>query len=421
MNGLDADTIDLLQRFGIAASIGLLIGVERGWREREGAAGSRVSGVRTYTLIAVFGALWAALIPVAGPWPLAAAGVVLGAGLVLFHWRSQQAQGKVSVTGAIVGMIAYALGAFAAAGDRLVAVAAAVVVVLVLVSRQYLHDLLRRITWPELRSGVTLLAMTFLALPVLPDRPVDPWGAFNPHDVWLFTVLMAAISYAGYVIVRIAKGGAALVYGSMAGALVSSTVVTLVNARLAAKGKSNQPAAAAAMCIAWMVSVLRMTAVAAVVNVALLPELAGPVAAAAVVLGATGFVLYRRAGAAVAAKIEFGNPFDLGAVLGLGALLAVIMAAVKLLNDALGQAGVLPLAAVSGFADVDPVAISMARMAQGGVDPKVAVMAILLAGATNLIAKMGIALTTGGFAFGLRPAGAGVAAILAGGAVVLLL
>ncbi len=418
MDDLGADTFDLLQRFGVAAALGLLIGVERGWRARDGASGSRVAGIRTYTLIAVFGALWGAAVPSLGAGPLAAAGAVLGAGLILFHWRSQQDQGKVSVTGVIVGLIAYALGAYCMLGDRLAATAVGVAVVLVLVSRPYLHGFLKKVTWPEMRAGVILLAMTFLALPLLPDRAVDPWGAFNPHDVWMFTVMMAAISYAGYIVVHLKEGDTALIHGSMTGALVSSTAVTLVNARLAAKSRSNGPAAVAAVCFAWMVSVLRMTAVAAVVNVALLKELAGPVAAAAAVLAGIGFALYRQARTAAAAPIEFGNPFDLLPMLGLGALLAVIMAAVKLLNDAFGESGVLPLAAISGFADVDPVAISMAR---SGLEPRAAALAILLAGATNLITKMTITVVIGGPSFGLRLVGAGAAALAAGGAVLLLL
>jgi uncharacterized membrane protein (DUF4010 family) len=32
-----------------------------------------------------------------------------------------------------------------------------------------LHGLVKRMTWPELRSALVLLAMTFIALPVVPD------------------------------------------------------------------------------------------------------------------------------------------------------------------------------------------------------------------------------------------------------------
>jgi uncharacterized membrane protein YhiD involved in acid resistance len=39
----------------VALAIGLLIGVERGWREREAREGARIAGVRTYGLIGLLG------------------------------------------------------------------------------------------------------------------------------------------------------------------------------------------------------------------------------------------------------------------------------------------------------------------------------------------------------------------------------
>jgi len=42
-------------------------------------------------------------------------------------------------------------------------------------------------------SALLLLAMTFVLLPLLPDSPVDPWQALNPHQLWLMMVLIAAL------------------------------------------------------------------------------------------------------------------------------------------------------------------------------------------------------------------------------------
>jgi uncharacterized membrane protein YhiD involved in acid resistance len=38
--------------------IGLLIGLERGWKERAAKEGERVAGVRTYGFIGLLGAVW---------------------------------------------------------------------------------------------------------------------------------------------------------------------------------------------------------------------------------------------------------------------------------------------------------------------------------------------------------------------------
>lgn len=55
----------------------------------------------------------------------------------------------------------------------------------------------------------------------------DPWGGFNPREVWVFTILIAGISYAGYVAVRILGPRRGLVVSSVTGAVVSSTAVTV--------------------------------------------------------------------------------------------------------------------------------------------------------------------------------------------------
>lgn len=42
-----------------------------------------------------------------------------------------------------------------------------------------LHGFLQELTWVELRSALMLLAMTVIALPLLPDQALDPWGALS--------------------------------------------------------------------------------------------------------------------------------------------------------------------------------------------------------------------------------------------------
>jgi len=61
---------EILQRAGLAVAIGLLIGIERGWQARQAKDGSRVAGIRTFTLIGGLGGIWACVWP-ALPFPSA--------------------------------------------------------------------------------------------------------------------------------------------------------------------------------------------------------------------------------------------------------------------------------------------------------------------------------------------------------------
>ena len=74
--------------------------------------------------------------------------------------------------------------------------------------------------------------MTFIALPLLPNRTIDPWNAINPYELWLMTILIAALSFAGYAAVKMAGPKLGLVLAAALGGLFASTAVTLSLARL---------------------------------------------------------------------------------------------------------------------------------------------------------------------------------------------
>jgi hypothetical protein len=59
------DIQDLLSRLAVALGIGLLIGLERGWRTREAPAGSRTAGIRTFAITGLLGGLVGALVAAA--------------------------------------------------------------------------------------------------------------------------------------------------------------------------------------------------------------------------------------------------------------------------------------------------------------------------------------------------------------------
>jgi uncharacterized membrane protein (DUF4010 family) len=411
------DTVELFQRLGLALAIGLLIGLERGWRERAEKSGSRTAGIRTFTLIAALGGIWGAMTPVLGPVPLAAAGLGFALAFAFFEWRELEAKGEFSVTSTIAGYIAFALGAYAVLGDRIVAAALGVAVVALLAARAPLHRFVETLSWPELRSAILLLAMTFVVLPFLPNRTLDPWDAFNPYQLWLITVVLAAISFAGYVAVRVLGERWGLLVSSVAGSFVSSTTVTVTNARLAAQSPSEKfPFLALTICIAWMTSISRMSALAIGINPAMFQPLLVPVGAAVVVLGLAAIYFYfTSAPGHASAESSFSNPLDLKFVLSLGALIAVIAVAAKAASEGLGQAGLLAVAGLSGFADVDPVTVSSARLAGASITPDQAAQAILLAAGANLVTKMS-AIWIGGWTFAAPLTAVGILAMFAAAA-----
>jgi uncharacterized membrane protein (DUF4010 family) len=267
-----------------------------------------------------------------------------------------------------------------------------------------------------------LLAMTFVALPLLPDRTIDPWNAFNPHELWLLTVLIAVISFAGYVAVRVMGEHLGVLLSSVAGAIVSSTTITLNNSRLAAQSSTGAHALLVlGVLAAWCTSLARMAAIAVGLNSVLLQPLVPPILAALAVLAITGiYFSLRSVHATDGSKSAFDNPLDLKFVLGLGALISVVVVASKFASDYFGQAGLFVLALISGFVDVDPVTLSSARLAGQSISATSAAQAILLAAAANMITKVA-ATWIGGRRFALPLTIGGILAVIAGAAAVLFL
>ena len=385
--------LELLQRTALAAAIGLLVGIERGWQEREARDGARVAGIRTFTLIGTLGAICSLF---SGPGGVALGFCFLGFALPfgLFEWRRAAQEGSVSATDLVAGLLTFALGAYAVRGNLAVAAAAGVASAAVLAERRVMHEFLRHLKWRELRAALMLLVMTAVLLPVLPDRTVDPWNALNPHQIWLMTVLVGAISYAGYIAVRLAGERKGLLAAGLLGGIVSSTTVTWTYARLARGDAGARPALMAAILAAWIVSLLRMMAVAALIQPALALPLASPILAAGCLLLFPALYAWRKSAKVEHHALVLQDPFDLGLMLRLTALLAIIMLLSKMWSSA--HSGLFALGGISGLLDVDPITLSMAKLAGAGVTVTTAVSTILIAAAANGLAKAVLALVFGG-------------------------
>lgn len=406
--------LDPLLRLATAAAIGLVVGVERGWHERKAAAGQRTAGVRTFTLCGLLGGVSAALAQAfESPAVLIFSGLAYTAVFAAFKYREMAEEEDYSVTTVIAAMLVFALGAYAVAGEPRVAGAAAIATAGLLAARNVLHRLVRNLTWPELRSALVLLAMSVIVLPLLPDRALDPYGSLNPRQIWLFMVLTATVSFAGYVAVKMAGPRKGILISALAGALVSSTAVTLAFARRAAAGEP-APLLAGGASLAAMVSLMRVLVISAVVAPQVLLTLAPPTLAAAATFGGLGLLLMRRVRKSDMEDLESPqNPFDLAPLAAFAGLFGIVSLISGVLIEAVGPESLYLVNAVAGIVDVDVPSLNAARLAGSGLTLEAAALAILIALGANGLGRVGFAAAAGTRAFTLRLLGATLAAAIA--------
>ena len=394
------DQEELFRRLVVALSIGLLIGLERGWQTRQESDHQRTAGLRTFALTGLLGGICGLMSVVSSPIVLAAGLLAFTGALVLFSFLEATAEKNFSVTGVVAGMLTFVLGAYAMLGLETVAVAAAVAMAILLALREPLHSWLRTITWPEIRSVLVLLAMSFLLLPILPNRTIDPWQVLNPAEIWLLAILIATVSFAGYIAVRVLGDRKGIAVAAIAGGLASSTAATLSFARLTREHPESTRLLAGGILLAGVTMLARILVLAGLLKPELLASLIWPtVAAASVLLLSAALLLWGRSSgrgdSAGQPELQIKNPFDLTTVLWLAALIAVIMLAAKRMVGQVGNAGLFLLAAVSGIADVDALTLSMARLAGLQVAASDAANAILIAASVNTASKAAMAAFVG--------------------------
>jgi uncharacterized membrane protein (DUF4010 family) len=413
---------DLFSRFAVALGLGLLIGLERGWRMREGAPGSRVAGIRTLAIAGLLGGVIGAL---AGAIGGVGGGLVLGlgfaayaAGMTVFFREESRVDKDLSATTAVAAMLTFALGAYALLGDIRVAAAAAVAAVAILALREDLHGWLERLTWVELRSGLVLLAMTFVALPLVPDETIGPFGGVNPREVWMIAIVLAAVSFLGYAAVKYFGASRGTLLAGAAGGLASSTAVTIANARRAARHEGSSRLLAAGVALASAVMFVRVGAIVAALRPGLLGLVAPTLAVMAIAAAGYGVaVIYRRdAGTNGDHQISFRNPFSFWTVIGFAVFLAIVIVAGRAVGETFGARGAIAGAAVVGLVDVDAITVSLAQMTPTPLGPTTAALAILTAVATDTASKIAIGAALGRGRFAAEIALMALACFVVGGA-----
>jgi len=402
MNGLDLATV---RDFGTALLIGALVGTEREKRtSAEAEAG--IGGLRTFILLALLGAIsgWLAnalhmpALPVA---MLAIVGAAVLAGYVL---AARVHPNSLGITTESAALAVCLLGAMTTLGYRELAVALSIVTAAVLAYKQPLHGLVAKIDWDDIFAGLRLLIATFIVLPLLPSRAVDPWGALNPYSLWLLVLLISTLSLVGYVGSRWLGAERGIVLTGVTGGLVSSTAVTLSFARQSHADRRTATAhtLASGVLLAWCIMFGRVIAEVLVVNRALVASVLIPFATMGAAAAIAAWILFRRGagGDSTAVKAEavpLRNPFSLTEASKFAAFFALVLLVVKLVQIRFPGKGLYMVAALAGMTDVDAITLSMAEYARSG-DAHVAVNAIVVAALTNTVVKCAIVAVLGGAA-----------------------
>ena len=377
-----------------ALACGLLIGIERGFDLRGLRAGTRVAGVRTFTLVG----LASGLAGLAGQFGQSFAAGALVAGcvavLTVGYANRPGIKRRPDATTPVAALATVGLGFIAGVGQPGFAIAGAAIVTLILALKAELHGLLDKLDEADVKALARYAVIAGAVLPFLPSGAYGPLGAWNPQKLWLVVVLVTGFSFLGYVANRIFGERHGTIATALIGGAYSSTAVTQSLAqRLGSDTKGG--AENAGIALATAVMYLRAVLLIGILSTRVVVPFAIILAPATIAAWAAGFWLYRKAPKCDAPSPP-GNPIALLPAFGFVLFVAIAAVAAKWAAGRFGEHGIAVLLLIVGSTDIDTAIITLGGLPPSAISALLAAIAIAGTIIANMAVKIGITLVYAG-------------------------
>ena len=380
------DTL-FIQNSALSLVLGFLIGLQREMHAIYSHKTKDFGGARTFSMIALFGYLSSWLTPFS-PHFFLIASALMGLLLIAAYIINNIVTAEKGSTTEFAALITFIIGAMLNFSPLIFSVFITMMVLFILNLKEKVQEYEQAITKQDLGAAIVFLLMTFVILPILPDKTIDPMGLVNLHRIWIMVVLLAGISFFGYIAIRLLGSTYGIGIAGLFGGLVSSTAVAMSMARRVHENGFMVKNLALGITLASSMMLIRAGVEIWVINPALIHSFILPIVIGSLCgYGYIGFLYFTSKREIIPPNMEFKNPFDLKEALIMGLLFGITLALITLSNRYAGASGVYTVATVSGIADVDAIILSLASLAKNGLSSITANYAILIAILSNTITK----------------------------------
>ena len=374
-------------RVGTGLAAGALIGLERGFKLRGQQEGTRVAGVRTFTLLGLASGI-AGLISEDQPF---VAGVIILAQLTFLAIAyAPRLKAKGDATSPVAAAATIATAFIGGMGSVGLAIAAAAIIVLILALKNEFHEFIERMDAKDVKALARFAVIALAVLPFLPDDDFGPYGAWNAAKLWWVVILVTGFSFAGYVANRIYGATHGTIATALIGGAYSSTAVTQSLAQQLGNAKTIG-AEPAGIALASAVMYLRVLVLVAVLATRFTIPFAIIIAPALIVGMAAGWWLYRRS-PHQEGPAPPGNPIALAPALTFLAFLAIAAVAARWAQESFGEQGIALLLLTMGSLDVDAAIVTAGNLPPQAISPGLAALALGGTILANMAVKLGITL-----------------------------
>jgi uncharacterized membrane protein (DUF4010 family) len=368
---------EVATKIAIALGIGLLVGLERQWSQKD-------VGVRTFSITALLGCLSVLI-------SLQLAEICLGGVLLLvvfMNGRSLLVDRSLEMTTSVALLVMFILGVLAGLGHLFTPIASAILMTMLLAWKTELQRFAGDLKLSEIRGAVLLGLIGFVIYPLLPDRFIDTWHLLNPRQSWLIVIIVAGLGFANYVLLRVFSNRG-LYYTAVLGGLVNSTATVAELSRTVSSYDSGENNTIVALVLLTSIAmfvrnlvILAMFARAAV-SIAIWPLLA-------MTVGAVIFAWKNRERSTEPVRsLRLDSPVSLRHVLNFGALFILMEVVGTIGARYLGKFGFLALSLLGGTVSSASTTAAAATMAiHGKLSPDVAGVATVFASIASALVNL---------------------------------
>lgn len=378
----------------ISLALGLLVGLQRQWVE------APLAGIRTFSLISVFGTVCAFIANRFGGWILVSGFVALSSVIFVsdLTLKKNFDTTKHAVLSTEVGMfLMYGIGILVVCGPIWLAAASSGILAIVLQSKIELHQLVSRFTDKEIKAFMQFVLISLVVLPLVPNQPVDSLGVLNPREIWLIVILIVGISLTSYIIYKFFGNKAGIILGGILGGVISSTATTASYGRRCKESSRAVSQSAVIISLSWTVVYIRLMLEVAVVAPSFKSSIFVPLIFISIVsFCATTWLWFRSEKKENIMPVQ-QNPSELKTALLFGVIYATILFCAAATKKYFGVTGLMVTGFISGVTDLDAITLSISRLVDSGkLLNGEGTPVILIAILSNLLFKTGIATFLGG-------------------------
>ena len=336
LTNLNTEFLSFMVRVVISLGIGMMIGLEREWAHKD-------IGVRTFSIVALaFTLAWGVSPQTAYILMLALIPLI-----TLVNWRSFARDRSLEMTTSVALLATAILGILVGEGQLLVAAACGVITTGLLAWKSEVVKFAGEVTIEEIRSALLLGMIAIVVYPLLPSGPIDPWRLIDLRAAWTVVLVISAIAFANYILLRI-YGTRGIRWSGLLGGLVNSTATV---AELASRARVDPER----LSVFALLGMLTANAAMLIRNGLIL----GIFARQALVYGWLSVVFMLLASVTVMSRIHvpesetaplhIQSPISIRHALRFGGLFVLIALTAELANRYFGQAGFLLVSALGGL------------------------------------------------------------------------